>query len=109
MLVGKTFGNTAGTSSMERAGQIVASPASGRKRRCCFVLAAVMLLAAGSVMGQAVFGNIAGTIQDASGAAVANANVTITDLGRGTVYTVQSGSEGNYYRLTCWRDRIELP
>jgi hypothetical protein len=96
MLVGKTFGNTAGTSPMERAGQIVASPASGRKQRCWFVLAAVMLLAAGSVMGQAVFGNIAGTIQDASGAAVANANVTITDLGRGTVYTVQSGSEGNY-------------
>jgi N-acetylglucosamine malate deacetylase 1 len=38
-------------------------------------------------VGQAVYGNINGTVNDASGAAVANAVITITDTDRGGNYT----------------------
>src|SRR5579872_24869 len=46
--------------------------------------------------GQAVSGNIDGTVFDPSGAAVPNAKITITDTERGTTYTVQTNAEGNY-------------
>lgn len=49
-----------------------------------------------SALGQAVSGNIGGTVTDASGAIVPDAKITITDLDRGTVYNVQSNSDGNY-------------
>ncbi len=52
------------------------------------------LLFAGSGFGQAVSGNITGTIRDASGAAIADATITITDQERGTVYKVQSNNDG---------------
>ena len=46
--------------------------------------------------GQATFGNITGTVTDPAGAAVPNAQVTITDLEHGsTVQTTTNGS-GNY-------------
>ncbi|HEX4769831.1 MAG TPA: TonB-dependent receptor [Bryobacteraceae bacterium] len=45
---------------------------------------------------QAVSGNLAGTVQDSTGAAIPNAAVTVTDLDRGTVYQVQAGNDGNY-------------
>ncbi|MDQ2844205.1 MAG: TonB-dependent receptor [Acidobacteriota bacterium] len=45
---------------------------------------------------QAVSGNIEGTIQDPTGAAVPNAAITITDLDRGTVYNLQSSGDGNF-------------
>jgi hypothetical protein len=52
--------------------------------------------AAPVVFAQAVSGNIAGTVQDPTGAAVPNATITITDLDRGTVYHIQSSSDGNF-------------
>jgi hypothetical protein len=45
---------------------------------------------------QQVFGSIFGTITDASGAAVANAKVTITDASKGTKFEVTTDSSGNY-------------
>jgi Carboxypeptidase regulatory-like domain/TonB dependent receptor len=57
---------------------------------------ALLLFSTGAVLTQAVFGNIAGTVQDASGATVPNADITITDQDRGTVYHVKSNSDGNY-------------
>jgi Carboxypeptidase regulatory-like domain len=41
-------------------------------------------------------GNIAGTVQDPSGAAVPNAAITITDLDRGSVYNLQSSGSGEF-------------
>src|SRR5690348_11790707 len=49
-----------------------------------------------SVMGQAVSGNIIGTVTDASGAAIGNAPVTITDLDRGAIYKTTANDSGNY-------------
>ena len=47
-------------------------------------------------MGQAVYGNILGTVTDKSGAAVPNAEVKITDLDRGTTYQAKTNESGNY-------------
>jgi hypothetical protein len=56
----------------------------------------VFLLSGLVVFGQAVSGNIAGNVQDPSGAAVPNAAVTIKDVDRGTVYHVTTNNDGNY-------------
>ena len=47
-------------------------------------------------LGQAVYGNIIGTVTDASGAAVPNAAVTITDLDRGQSHKITANASGNY-------------
>jgi hypothetical protein len=49
-----------------------------------------------SAWTQQVFGSIYGTVTDSSGAAVANANVTIKDLSKGTSSVVRSNESGNY-------------
>jgi len=49
-----------------------------------------------TALAQAVFGNITGTVIDPSGAAVPNAEVTITDLERGLTYQTKTNEEGNY-------------
>ncbi len=46
--------------------------------------------------GQAVSGNIFGTITDPAGGVVPGANVTVSDLDRGVDYHVQTISDGNY-------------
>jgi hypothetical protein len=61
------------------------------------VLSSLFLLPASRpALGQAVFGNIVGTVTDASGAAVPNAEVTITDIERGITYQTRSNADGNY-------------
>jgi hypothetical protein len=68
-------------------------------RRIAFVSAvAILLLAAGmkNASAQQVFGRIFGTVTDASGGAVANAKVTITDQSKGTRFEVTSNESGNY-------------
>ena len=45
---------------------------------------------------QAVYGGILGTVTDSTGAAVPKAKVTITDVGKGVVYTTQTNESGNY-------------
>src|SRR5579864_1505677 len=47
-------------------------------------------------IGQAVYGNILGTVSDASGAAVANAVIVITDTDRGVSYRTTANESGNY-------------
>ena len=44
--------------------------------------------------GQSVYGSIYGTATDATGAAVPGANVTVTDVAKGTAVTVQSNGSG---------------
>ncbi len=59
------------------------------------VLGFILTLSQFSV-GQAVFGNIIGTVTDPSGAAVANAPVTIKDIDRGTTYKATTNESGNF-------------
>jgi hypothetical protein len=67
-----------------------------------------LLYAAGCLFGQAVFGNISGTVQDASGSAVPGATVTITDLDRGSVYATQSSADGNYAQTHLLSGRYQV-
>src|SRR5271155_2414567 len=61
-------------------------------------LAIVLAIAAFNTpaFAQQVFGSIFGTVTDASGAAVANAKVTITDASKGTKFEVTTDANGNY-------------
>lgn len=56
----------------------------------------LILLTAANLFGQATSGSIFGSITDASGAAVPNAKVTIANIERGTVRTVNTDNEGQY-------------
>ena len=66
-----------------------------------------------SAFAQAVSGNIGGTVQDSTGAVVPNAKITMTDLDRGTVYNLESSTDGNYSQTHLlagrYRVRIEEP
>src|SRR5215471_17655191 len=48
------------------------------------------------VYGQAVYGSIFGTVIDNTGAVVPNATITVTDISKGTVVTVQTNESGSY-------------
>lgn len=73
-------------------------------------LASALLLCGALSFGQAVFGNLEGTITDASGAAIPGASVVITDLDHGTTYTTQTNTEGNYIQthLLAGRYRVRV-
>ena len=65
----------------------------------CVVLATtivIFLLASSVVFGQAVFGNIVGTVTDPQGAGVPNATVTVTDELKGTTDTAKTNESGNF-------------
>ncbi|MGA8273159.1 MAG: carboxypeptidase regulatory-like domain-containing protein [Candidatus Sulfotelmatobacter sp.] len=49
-----------------------------------------------TAFGQAVFGSIAGTVTDPSGAAVANAKVTVVDQAKGNTDQTTTNESGNY-------------
>jgi hypothetical protein len=46
--------------------------------------------------GQAVYGNIIGTVTDATGASVPNAKVTVIDVAKGVSYSAVTNTSGNY-------------
>ena len=56
----------------------------------------MFLLIAGLCWAQKDTGNIVGTVRDSSGAVVAHANVTITDVDRGTVFSTSTNASGEY-------------
>jgi len=60
--------------------------------------------------GQAVSGNITGTVTDPSGSAVPNADVTISDVERGMTYQTRSNADGNYTQthLLAGRYRVTV-
>jgi hypothetical protein len=60
------------------------------------ILVSMALLVSGSLslFGQTTYGTIAGSVTDASGASVADANVTLTNLGTQEKRTQSSGSDG---------------
>ncbi len=49
-----------------------------------------------SAMAQAVFGQIEGTVTDATGAAIPNATITVTDVAKGTTVTLTSNGTGEF-------------
>jgi hypothetical protein len=57
---------------------------------------------------QAVYGSIAGTVIDSTGAAVPGAAVTVTSLERKTVDTVQTNATGNYVKDRLLPGRYEV-
>src|SRR5215469_6289417 len=60
------------------------------------LMVSVLLLFSAVAIGQAVYGNIIGTVTDASGAGIGNAAVTINDLDRGETYKTTANASGNY-------------
>jgi len=86
------------------------------KRSALAAVAAFALLCAmwaPKASGQAVFGSIAGTVTDPSGANVANAKVTVVDQGKGTTDQATTNESGNYNVTHLIPDsytvRIEAP
>jgi outer membrane receptor protein involved in Fe transport len=65
-------------------------------RKAIFAFALFMLLAPSAAFGQAVYGNIVGTVTDPQGAAIANAKVVITDTARQTSVTTATNADGNF-------------
>src|SRR5215467_10545668 len=62
-----------------------------------FLLLAIALVGSiPTIYCQAVYGSISGTVYDASGGAVPNAKVTITDLGRDQSYVTTTNESGYY-------------
>ena len=61
------------------------------------LVAGLMSLPA-SARAQAVYGSIAGTVEDSTGAALPGTNVTITSVERQTTDTVVTNSSGNYLK-----------
>jgi len=57
---------------------------------------ALLFCFSGTLSAQQVFGSIVGAVTDASGAAVANAKVTVADLEKGTKSEVSTNESGNY-------------
>ena len=76
-------------------------------RPCVALLVAVTWPATPSA-AQAVYGSIAGTVADSSGASAPGASLTFTSLDRGTVDRVTSNSSGYYRKDRLLPGRYEL-
>lgn len=59
-------------------------------------------------LGQNVYGTLAGTVSDSSGAAVADATVTLTNLGTSEKHNIQSDASGNYTFVNILPGRYKL-
>ena len=68
------------------------------RRILTFGLFLSFLSLAPSAFAQAVYGSIAGTVKDSSGATVPGATVTVTSTERKTVDTVVSNESGFYVK-----------
>jgi Carboxypeptidase regulatory-like domain/TonB dependent receptor len=66
-----------------------------RKAIAAICLASIALFGP-KALGQAVYGNIVGTVVDQSGAAVTNAKVVITDTQRSVTFNATTNSDGNF-------------
>src|SRR5262249_1351431 len=81
-----------------------------RKTMAVVSLALFILLTPVAALGQAVYGNIVGTVTDPQGSAVVGAKVVITDTQRQTSVTTFTNSDGNYTqrRLVAGADQIRI-
>lgn len=64
------------------------------------VLSTIVLLAGGAV-GQAISGNLTGTVVDSSGAAVTTAEVQMLNLATGVSTDAKANSTGDTVSITC--------
>jgi len=69
-----------------------------RTLRCAVALACLFALTM-PLAAQSFYGSIVGTVADASGAVIANANVTLTNTGTSEKRTSQTDANGNYQFL----------
>ena len=68
----------------------------GGVRQLLAALILILSVSLSTAHAQQVFGSIFGTVTDASGGAVANANITITDVDKGTKFDINTNESGNY-------------
>lgn len=73
-------------------------------------LASVLILALAptTVRGQNVYGTIAGTVTDSSGAAMSGATVTLTNLGTAEKHTISTDATGNYTFVNIFPGRYKV-
>ena len=69
---------------------------STTRTRYVVILLALGSLSVASLWGQAIYGSIYGQVTDSSGAAIANATVTVTDVAKGTTVQTTTNSVGEY-------------
>src|SRR5579862_5956055 len=88
---------------------------SRRVRYAASLVCLALIACLGSVhsaFAQAVYGSIAGTVYDSSGAGVPKATVTITDLQKNINYSAVTNESGNYSQahliIGRYRVRVEL-
>src|SRR5262245_58403822 len=67
-----------------------------RQKAVAIMCLVTLALLGPNAFGQAVYGNIIGTVVDQSGAAVANAKVIIIDTQRQVTVTTSTNSDGNF-------------
>jgi len=74
-----------------------------------FLVAVVVLaLTPPAGWGQNVYGTMAGTVTDTSGAAVANATVTLTNLDNAQKHSIETDASGNYTFVSILPGRYKL-
>src|SRR5437016_1009254 len=80
-------------------------------RKLCFAfLVAIIVLALAPTAGwsQNVYGTVAGAVTDTSGAAVANATVTLTNLDTAQKRSIETDASGNYTFVNILPGRYKL-
>lgn len=84
-----------------------------RKAMALVCLALFLSMLPVPALGQAVYGNIVGSVVDPSGAAVANAKVTITDVARQVAVQTTTNADGYFTQrgliAGAYQVRIEAP
>src|SRR5580693_2496262 len=78
--------------------------------RSLFVSLALLVSVSLSLYGQSTYGSISGSVADASGAIVTDANVTLTNVGTGEKHTQSSGTDGlfTFVNLFPGQYRIDI-
>ena len=67
-----------------------------KRIRLPLLTSACLLASGGAAFGQAVYGNIFGTVTDNTGAVIPNATITVTDEAKGTAVTLTSNGSGEF-------------
>ncbi|HEV3305828.1 MAG TPA: TonB-dependent receptor [Candidatus Sulfotelmatobacter sp.] len=75
-----------------------------------FLSIALLVSASSSLYGQSTYGSIAGSVTDTSGAAITDANVTLTNLGTQEKRTESTGSDGlfTFVNLFAGQYRVDV-